>query len=158
MAVDDTPDPLERATLALRNEGDEGWIEVSQSVMSRVRTLVTPAAAVDTFAEGRVERSDRGSTIRVSGRVLTPQVRRAVETSRRAVDAIDLVVTDDRCSSVRIDLVCAYGADLQHEGGEVRRAAAAVLRMVLGDDPLFDVDRDIEVRVVDVVDQDPHTI
>ena len=158
MAVERTPDPLERATTALRDEPETGWIEVSQSVMSRVRMLVTPASAVITFDEsGTSQRGEHGSVVRVSGRVLTPLLRVAVDTPDRAADSIDIEVADDRCSSIHLALVCRYGLDLNAEGRDARAAVAAVVRDVLGPDPAFDPERDITVEVVDVVDGDPHS-
>ena len=158
MAVEQTPDPLERATRALRDEPDAGWIEVSQAVMSRVRTLVTPASVVITFDEdGSSERGDRGSIVRVSGRVLTPRLRDAVDTPTRAADSVDIEVADDRCAAIHLGLVCVYGADLQQEGRDARAAAASVVHELLGRDPAFDPERDITVEIVDVVEGDPHT-
>jgi hypothetical protein len=158
MAVERTPDPLERATTALRDEPETGWIEVSQSVMSRVRTLVTPASAVDTFDEtGSSQRGERDSVVRVSGRVLTPMLRAAVDTPGRAADSIDIEVVDGRCSAIHLALVCRYGLDLNAEGRDARAAAAEVVRELLGPDPAFDPERDITVEVVDVVDGDPHS-
>ena len=158
MAVERTTDPLERATTALRDDPEAGWVEVSQSVMSRVRTLVTPASAVVTFDDaGSSQRGERGSVVRVSGRVLTPLLRAAVDTADRAADAIDIEVADERCSSIHLALVCRYGVDLNAEGRDARAAVAAVVREVLGADPAFDPERDITVEVVDVVDGDPHS-
>ncbi|MCL8252484.1 hypothetical protein AERO_13920 [Aeromicrobium fastidiosum] len=158
MAVEQTPDPLERATIALRDETETGWVEVSQSVMDRVRTLVTPASAVISFTDdGRAERGARGSVVRVSGRILAPRLRDAVDTPDRAADSVDIEVDDDRCTAIRIALVCRYGLDLQAEGRAARTAAAAVVRELLGHDPDFDPERDIAIDVVDVVDGDPHT-
>lgn len=158
MAVEQTPDPLERATRALKDEPDTGWIEVSRSVMSRVRTLVTPASAVITFDEhGSSERGSRGSIVRVSGRVLTPRLREAVDTPTRAADSVDIEVGDDRCTAIHLGLVCVYGADLQREGSDARAAAASVVHELLGLDPAFDPERDITVEIVDVVEGDPHS-
>ncbi len=158
MAVEQTPDPLERATTALRGEPETGWIEVSQSVMDRVRTLVTPASAVIAFDDqGRSERGVRGSVVRVSGRILTPRLRDAVDTPTRAADSVDVEVVDDRCTQIRISLVCSYGLDLQAEGRDARAAAASVVHELLGRDPDFDPERDIAIDVVDVVEGDPHT-
>ncbi|RYJ06026.1 MAG: hypothetical protein EON52_08520 [Actinomycetales bacterium] len=157
MAVDESSDPLARATEALRSEDDGAWTELSRTILERVRTLVVPAESVISFNdEGETERGARGSTIRVSTRVLVPALRHDLETPSRATDAIEVVVTDDRCVAVKIDLVGVYGADLQAEGDEVRRAVSEVLRSALGPDPDFDADRDIQVSFVDVVTQDPH--
>jgi hypothetical protein len=158
MAVEQTPDPLERATIALRDETETGWVEVSQSVMDRVRTLVTPASSVISFTDGgQAGRGARGSVVRVSGRVLVPRLRDAVDTPDRAADSVDIEVDDDRCTAIRIALVCRYGLDLQAEGRATRAAAAGVVRELLGDDPDFDPERDITIEVVDVVDGDPHS-
>jgi hypothetical protein len=157
MAVEHTPDALARATSVLRDEPEPGWIEVSQSVMSRVRTLVTPASAVIAFDdEGSAEHGSRGSVVRVSGRILAPRLRDAVDTPTRAADSVDVEVVDDRCAAIRIAVVCRYGLDLQAEGRDVRARAAAVVHELLGRDPGFDPERDITVEVVDVVEGDPH--
>ena len=158
MAVEHIPDPLERATTALRDETETGWIEVSQSVMDRVRTLVTPASAIIAFDdEGRSERGARGSVVRVSGRILTPRLRDAVDTPTRAADSVDIEVVDDRCTQIRIALVCSYGLDLQAEGRDVRERASAVVHDLLGHDPDFDPTQHITIEVTDVVEGNPHT-
>lgn len=158
MAVDQIPDPLARATEAVRAESDEGWIEMSRTVMDRVRTLVTPASAIVTHdASGSVERGGRGSTIRVSGRVLTPRLRAAIDSGSRAADSIDVEVVDDRCTAIDVSLVCTYGLDLQAEGRDVRDAVASVVHELLGHDPDFDPARDITIHVVDIVEGDPRT-
>ena len=157
MAVDETPDPLARATQALRADDEDGWAEVSRTILDRVRTLVAPAESMTSFdADGRSERGTRGSTIKVSSRVVTPTLRDALESPARAADAIEVVVEDGRCTAVHVDLVALFGTDLQHEGQEVRLAVAEVLATLLGPDPAFDAARDITVRVTDVVEDGPH--
>lgn len=154
MAVDD---PLDSATQAIREDESPEWVEVSKSVISRVRSVVRPAATATAFAaDGAAEHGDRGSTLHVSERVLTPRLRSVIDTSTRATDSIDVTVTGDRCSAIRIGLVCVYGSDLQAEGTEVRAAVAEVLTDILGPDPLFDPSRDVEIQIVDVVEGDPH--
>lgn len=158
MAVDDRPDPLDRALEVARHEETPGWTEVSESVMARVRRLVMPAALVRTFGDdGQVARGPFGSTVLVSGRVLVPLLRRVVDSPTRAVDAIDVEVDDDRCTSVRVSLVGSYGTDLQEEGAKVHEIVTQTIRSVLGPDPDFDPSTDVEVQFVDVVDGDPHT-
>lgn len=157
MAVDDSSDPLDRATAAIRSEESAGWPETSQKVIAKVRRLVMPAALLMTFGDdGRTVRGPQGSTVRVSGRVLVPRLRDAVDTETRATDSIDLTVVDDRCAGVRVGLVCSYGGDLQAEGASVRADVTAVLHDLLGVDPGFDPDRDVVVEIVDVVEGDPH--
>ncbi len=134
MAIDDGRDPLERATRAVRDDETPGWVEVSQSIRSRVRSVVRPAPTLTAFdATGRTEHGDRGSRLHVSERV-----------------------TDDRCSTIHIGLVCVYGSDLQAEGAQVRAAIVEVLSDLLGPDPAFDPSRDIDIQIIDVVESDPH--
>ena len=70
---------------------------------------------------------------------------------------VDIEVADDRCTAIRLGLVCVYGADLQQEGRDARAAVASVVHELLGLDPAFDPERDITVEIVDVVEGDPHT-
>lgn len=159
MAVNETPDALERATEAMRadEETATGWAEVSRSVVARVRDVVRPAASVLVFAaDGRDVHDDHGSRVRISERVLVPALRSVVDTPTRAVDRIELDVVDDRCAGVRLDLVCSYGEDLADEGRSARAAVEAVLHDLVGPDPAFDAAQDVQVTVVDVVDGDPH--
>lgn len=157
MAVDGSQDPLERATQAIREEDAPEWVEVAQTIKSRVRSVVRPAATLTAFdPQGTATHGSRGSTLHVSERVLTPRLRAVIDTSTRAADSVDVTVTEDRCSTIRIGLVCTYGSDLQTEGAEVRAAVAEVLTALLGPDPAFDPERDVEIRIVDVVEGDPH--
>lgn len=157
MALNQPHDPLERATRALRDAREPGWIELSAAVMSRVKAVVTPAARILTSpgdAEQDGPRNDDGSRTWVSARVLTAALRRTLRSQHYAPSAIRLELDDDRLTAVNIDLVCAYDTDLQANGHEVRSRTRQVLNELLGPHQAGS----IEITVADVVLGNPNLV
>jgi hypothetical protein len=154
----DPQDPLERARRAAQADEPEGWVEVADSVMSRVRDAVVPAEPVLAVSpSGDVAHDDAGSTVHVSSRVLRAALRRLLRAPTHAPAKIDLTVTDGRLTAVRLELVCSYGPDLLALGDAVRAQVHAELVTLLGPDPAFPPAA-ITVEVVDVVLGDPHLV
>jgi uncharacterized alkaline shock family protein YloU len=154
MAIGGGPDPLERATQALRDEPEPqpDWPQVSNRIKGRVRSLVRPAPALLTVgADGDPSRDEVGSRTWVSGRVLVSMVRERIRQEGAVPRDVDLDVVDDRCRSVRVDLVCSYGTDLVALGEQVRADVHELLLDLLGPDPERDDVEAVQVSVVDVV-------
>lgn len=151
-----TPDdPLARAREAARNERPEGWPEVADSAMARVRAFVTPSVPLTAYApDGGTEHDERGSTTRVASRLVRSVLRTTLQTSTHTPERLDLVVDDGRLAGVEVLLVVSYGTDLRELTREVHAAVRDVVRDLLGPDPAF-ADDDVVVRVVDVVVGDP---
>ncbi|MCW2757020.1 MAG: hypothetical protein JWO46_766 [Nocardioidaceae bacterium] len=150
-------EPLERATRLVREQRPAGWVEASERIRSRLRSVVVPAQVFAAYVDG-----GRGSQVSVTSRVLLPALRSRLDTPQRVADAIDLLPAPTgadgsrkRLDAVQVELVCRYGADLAAEGEQARHAVVDVVRELLGADPSFDPDRDVRVRVVDVVEGDP---
>lgn len=161
MALNQPHDPLERATQALRDTREPGWIELSAAVMSRVKAVVTPAARILTTPgsgnQGQERQgNDDGSRTWISARVLTATLRRTLRSQHYAPSAIHLDLDDDRLTAVNIDLVCAYDTDLQANGHEVRSRTRQVLNELLG--PHQASSNSIEITVADVVLGNPNLV
>ena len=148
---DANPEVLARAGRLARAQRPDGWTEVSGRVRGRLRSTMVPAQEFSAY----VEAGSRGSSVGVTSRVLLPTLRRRLGSDQRAVEEIDLVADGRRLAGVRVQLVCRYGADLHHEGADVRRLVGEVVGEALGTDPAFEAGRDVGVHVVDVVDGDP---
>ena len=148
---DANPEVLTRAAGLARAKRPDGWPEVSGRVRGRLRSTVVPAQEFTAHVEG----GSRGSSVGVTSRVLLPTLRRRLGSDQRAVEGLDLVADGPRLAGVRVQLVCRYGADLHHEGADVRRLVGEVVGQVLGTDPAFEARRDVGVHVVDVVEGDP---
>ena len=158
MALEPGPDPLDRARRAAREEEPDGWIDLSQSIMSRVRSVVTPTVPVLAFSTtGETTHDDAGSQTRVSSRILNNALRRLLQQPTVAPVAIDLTIVAERLEAVSLSLVCSYGVDLIALADAVREAAYAEIVSVLGPDPDFSPGH-IDVRISDVVIGDPNLV
>ncbi len=158
MALEPHGDPLDRARLAARQEQPEGWIEVSASVMARVRAHVTPSEPLLAFAEsGASDRDGVGSRTFVSERVVSAAIRRVLQRPTHAPEDIDLLVVDGRLTHVTLALVCAYGVDLVALADLVRSQVHAEVVGILGPDPEFGPGS-VSIDVVDVVLGDPNLV
>ncbi|KRF00805.1 hypothetical protein ASG88_10255 [Nocardioides sp. Soil777] len=158
MAIEPRPDPLDRAREAARHDEPAGWIELSGSIMSRVRATVAPSEPILAFGhDGATERDDAGSRTWVSARILTTALRRALREPTLAPEAIDLVIEDERLRRVEVTLVCSYGIDLRAQAEVARDEVHAVVLGILGPDPEF-TRGSIDIVVSDVVVGDPHVV
>lgn len=153
MALEPARDPLERAREVARTSEPEHWIEISESIRGRVRSLVTPADPI--VVDPDVPPSD-GSTTRVSSRVVRARLRRILQgRGTHAPQAIDLTIEDERLVGIRIELVGAYGVELRPLADEVRAEVVAAVVELVG--PGSGVGPDlVEIHVADVVDGDPN--
>lgn len=141
---DATADPLVRAVQAAIAEERPGFPDVADTVMTRVRRLVTPAVPV-LVAEG-----PDGSRTLVSTRVLSAALRDAL--SRDATHAptgIRLRIEDDRLVGVDLALVAAYDLDLHALAVVVRDLVVAELAALVGVGSVTPAD--VDVTWVDVV-------
>lgn len=159
MAIEPTTDPLERARQAARDEQPEGWIELSESVMSRVRALVTPSEPILAFTNtGNADHDRVGSKTRVSARIVTAALRRVLQQPTHAPEDIDLEILDERLGHINIKLVCSYDVDLVALAETVRnRVHHEVVSSILGPDPEF-TPTTISIDIVDVVVGNPNFV
>lgn len=158
MALEPRPDPLDRALQAARDEENDGWIELSQSIMSRVRSTVTPSQPVLAWTTAGLPTHDEtGSRTWVSSRILTAALRRHLQQPTFAPVAINLVVDDERLTGVEVSLATSYGVDLVALADAVRVSVHAELVGILGPDPDFRA-ADIAVHISDVVVGNPNLV
>ncbi|MDF9714750.1 hypothetical protein INN71_01820 [Nocardioides sp. ChNu-153] len=155
-------DPFVRATETARSERPEppgGWVELSASVMARVRSSVLPSEPLLTFAaDGRPDQDAAGSRTYVSERVVRTALRELLQSSpSHAPEGLRLLVDDGRLTGVEIDLVAAYGTVLPALGDAVRAQVLDLLRGLLGPDPDLGPD-DVVVAVTDVAVGDPRLV
>jgi hypothetical protein len=155
MALD--PSPLDRATRAARAEEPEGWVDLAESIMSRVRRVVVPSEPILTFtAEGTPSRDAMGSETFVSARVVTAALRRLLqEHPTHAPETIDLHVDDNRLTGIDIRLVARFGVELHPLADTLRPQIYAIVRELLGPAPGVDPSM-IEIEYVDVTRGDPN--
>ena len=158
MALESHQDSLTRAVRAARQEEPTGWIDVSESIMSRVRSMVTPAQPILAFTPaGQTDRDAAQSTTYVSARIVTAALRRRLQRTTHAPAAIDLTVEADRLVALRIELVCAYGVDLHAVADRGRLDLLDELQLLLGEDATF-TPANIEIAITDVVAGDPNLV
>lgn len=159
MAVEPTPDPLDRALRAARDEQPEGWIELSQSIMSRVRSLGMPSDPVLAFFDsGTAIRDVEGSRTFVSARVITNALRSLLQAHpSHAPQGIRLNVEDERLTGIEIKLVGSYGVDLKALADSIRSEILIELELLMGPDPDLGIGA-IGIEFVDIVEGDPNLI
>lgn len=158
MALEPTPEPLDRARRAAREEQPEGWIELSESIMSQVRSLVTPSDPILAFTGAGSARDAEGSRTYVSARVVTSALRRLLQREpTHAPDGIRLHVQDDRLTAIDLNLVCAYGVDLVALADSVRHDVLVEVERLIGPDPSLGPAA-VSIDITDVVEGDPNLI
>lgn len=154
MALETFPDPLDRAKQVARTEHPAAWSAVSSSVMTQVKTIVTPAQPLLTFGpEGAISRDEHHSRTLVSTRVVSGRLRRRLQRSTHAPGRIELTADRERLTAVEVHLVGSYGADLRAVGTRARSDVHTEIVSLLGVDPHFGPDQ-ITIRFVDVVEGD----
>lgn len=155
-----TPDLLARAIEQARREPFEetpqGWVELSDSIMRKVRTVVRPGVPLLVHApDGGVQQDERGSRTFLSARVVLDELRRVLQAEpTHAPDRIDLDIDDSRLRGVEVDLVATYGVPLLPLADRVRTEVLSVLHELLGPDPDLGP-ASVSVEFVDVVPGDP---
>lgn len=160
MTTGNPDDALARATRELREAPQPGWTQIRDSVIGAVRATSRRTQPVRATIDVSTEDAERGrDTLHITDQVLRTYLNRALtEASMSApVDvAFDLDENSD-CHGADIDLVGAYGTDLQQLGEHTRRVAATVLSDLLGR-PLPVVEpADVHVTVSDIIQGDPRT-
>lgn len=156
MALDSgtgTDDPLARAVEIARDQPFEGspqrWTELTDGIMSRVRTMVRPSEPLRVhLPEGSAA---PGSSTWLSGRLVSDALRRHLTAPDHAPARIDLDVADGVLRSLEVDLVASYGEPLLPLGDRLRDELVEVLRELLGPAPELDASR-VVLTFTDVVD------
>jgi hypothetical protein len=150
----DESDPvLDRAVRSLQDRPtDPRWIDISTSIISKVRTTTRRTWPVDAeFLTPTTDPERNADTLRISDHVVRTAIRRALVGVHGAEPtAIDLYLDDHRCTGARIDVIGAYGDDLQAVGDELAALALAVLNDLLGPTPRIRTRDDIDVHVNDI--------
>jgi uncharacterized alkaline shock family protein YloU len=166
MAVEPAvPEVLARATAAAREEEPfastpQGWVEISDSIMTRVRGLKRPGEPLRVWAPGSTDGSpdDRGSTTYLSSRIVVDELRRLLtRDDTHAPERIDLQVEGKRLLGVELALVASYGVPLRQLADQVRADVLDALHSLLGPDPALDASS-VGVGFTDLVDGDPRTV
>lgn len=145
--------PLDRAIAAARDEQPEGWAELRESVMDRVRLVLLPSQPLLVRTpEGAVAQDADGSRTTLQSRVVVTALRRLMSTSpTHALSDVRLEVEDQRLVALEVDLVASYGLDLRALADDVRVQVVDLVRDLLGPDPDFGAGS-VSVHVVDVVE------
>lgn len=145
---------LARAARSLKDKPvDARWIDISDSIISRVRTTTRRTWPVSAEFPGTTEQSERtADTLRISDHVVRSAVRRALAGVHGAEPtAIDLYLDEHTCTGAYVDIVGVYGDDLQAVGDELAGIVLATLSDLLG--PVRELTRaDIDVHVHDIND------
>ena len=142
---------LERAARAARDERPEGWVALSESIMTRVRATVMPAHPV------LVRTDPDGSRTYLSTRVLSAGLRELLQREpTHAPDGIRFHLDDDRLVGVDLALVVAYGVDVAALASRVRQDVVAELVELVGTTSMSSAD--VAIDVVDVVVGDPRVV
>ena len=143
---------LARASRSLRDQPvDARWIDISESIISRVRTTTRRTWPVDAeYPTAATDPERKADTLRVSDHVIRTAVRRALAGVHGAEPtAIDLYVDEHTCTGAHIDIVGVYGDDLQAVGDELAAIVLTTLTDLLG--PVRELTRaDVDVHVNDI--------
>ena len=152
LSPDDFDPVLDRAARSLQTNATEArWIDISDSIVSRVRATTrrtfpvtaefpTPATISGRFAD----------VLRISDLVVRNSIRRAlVGVFGAEPTAVDLYLDGHTCVGAHIDVVGVYGHDLRAVGDELAAITLSVLDDVLGS-PLTLTRDDVDVRVHDI--------
>lgn len=144
---------LARAARALREQPQPGWVDITDRVVAAVRA--TPRHGWPIRVAVR-DVDDRGGadTVHVSDRVVVAVVRsRLAGLPASAPARIEMRLDGDRCTGARVELVAAYGNQLQRLADDARRVVLACLAELLG--PHEGGDLQVDVHVQDVTPGDP---
>ena len=152
MTPDDADPVLARAARSLKEQPvDARWIDISDSIISRVRATTRRTWPVDAeFVSAATDSERAADTLRISDHVVRSAVRRALAGVHGAEPtAVDLYLDGHRCTGAHIDIVGVYGDDLQAAGEHLAAIALATLNDMLGLEPPL-ARTDIDVRVNDI--------
>ena len=150
----DSDPVLARAARSLTEQpADTRWIDISDSIISKVRTSTRRTWPIDAeYPPAATQLERRADTLRISDHVVRTTVRRALAGVHGAEPtAIDLYLDEHTCTGVRIDIVGAYGEDLHAVGDALAAIALSALTDLLGRVHPLTRD-DIDVHVHDIND------
>lgn len=145
---------LARAARSLKDKPvDVRWIDISNSIISRVRATSRRTWPVNAeYPTAPVQPERKADTLQVSDQVVRSALRRALAGVHGAEPtAINLYLDDHTCTGAYIDIVGVYGDDLQAVGDELAAIVLSTLSELLG--PVRELSRaDIDVHVHDIND------
>ncbi len=154
MTPSDSDAVLARAARSLKDQPvDARWVDISDSIISRVRATTRRTWPVDAeYPTAATEPERKTDTLRISDHVIRTSVRRALAGVHGAEPtAIDLYLDDHTCTGAYVNIVGAYGDDLQAVGDELAAIVLTTLTDLLG--PVRPLTRaDIDVHVNDIND------
>ena len=159
MTTSNPGDALNRATRELRDAPQPGWTQIRDSVIGAVRATSRRTQPIRATS-APTENADRGyDSLHITDQVLRTYLNRALTdtTMSTPVDiAFDLDENND-CHGADVDLIGAYGTDLQQLGEHTREVTATVLSDLLGHPaPTIEPD-DVHVTVTDITPGDPRS-
>ena len=159
MTTSNPGDALNRATRELRDAPQPGWTQIRDSVIGAVRATSRRTQPIRANS-APTENPDRGyDSLHITDQVLRTYLNRALTdtTMSTPVDiAFDLDENND-CHGADINLIGAYGTDLQQLGEHTREVTATVLSDLLGHPaPTIEPD-DVYVTVTDITPGDPRS-
>lgn len=151
------PDPvLARAARSLREQpADASWIDISDSIISKIRATTRRTWPVDAEYPTAATNSEReADTLRVSDHVVRAAIRRALAGVHGAEPtAVDLYLDGHTCTGARIEVVGTYGEDLQAVGDALAAIAASTISELLGPgNALARGQLDVHVHDIDDID------
>ena len=152
MTPDGVDPVLARAARGLKEQPvDARWIDISDSIISRVRATTRRTWPVDAeYPTAATQPERKADTLRISDHIVRSAVRRALAGVHGAEPtAIDLYLDGHTCTGAHIEIVGVYGDDLQAEGAHLAAIALATLNDLLGSVPPL-TRADIDVRVNDI--------
>jgi hypothetical protein len=157
MTPSDADPVLARAVRSLTDQPtDTSWIDISDSIISKVRASTRRTWPVDADYPTAPTRPERkADTLRISDHVVRTAIRRALaEIHGAEPTAIDLYLDGHICTGAHIDVIGAYGDDLHAVGDALAAIALATLTTLLGHgDSLIHVD--VHVHDINDVNSSP---
>jgi hypothetical protein len=131
----------------LAHDPEPRWLDISNSVLAKVRSTTRRTWPVDAAFPGEAV-VDGSDTLRISDHVVRTTLRRALLGVHGAEPiAVELQLDGHTCIGAAITVAGAYGTDLHAVGRELADLAHSTLTELLG---LPIADTDITVRFEDI--------
>ncbi|MGI8578678.1 MAG: hypothetical protein ACR2KG_12380 [Nocardioidaceae bacterium] len=149
-------DVVARAAVAIREEPQPGWVDITSTVLTKVRAATRHSWPVRA-AFGDAARGDSAvgcgsggrDSLHIADQVVVNAIRIALDPVPYCTPiAISLALDADICHGASVEVVSAYARDLIAVGDDVRAATGAALLRVLG--PYDAGRRAIDVHVSDI--------
>lgn len=159
MTTSSPDDVVGRATRELRDAPEPGWTQIRDSVIGAVRVTSRRTQPIRATTAAS-EKTDRGrDTLHITDQVLRAYLNRALTDTSVSTPADIAFALDENndCHGADIDLVGAYGTDLQQLGQHTRQVTATILGELLGRSESTLEPDDIHVTVTDITPGDPRT-